>query len=63
MMSLNAFGLHRLGLVAGVIIALIVLWLLRRFETGWLMTIIVVIIALVAGAYGGSYFETIMRGV
>ena len=61
-MSLHALGLHRVGLIAGVIIALIVLWLMRRFETGWVMTIIVAILALVAGAYGGSYVETMMRG-
>jgi len=61
MMGLNALGLHRTGLIAGVVIALIVLYLLRRFEAGWVMTIIVAILVLVAGAYGGSYVQTMMR--
>ena len=60
--ELHAFGLHRTGLIAGVVIALIVLYLMRRFETGWVATIIVAILALVAGAYGGSYVERMMRG-
>jgi multisubunit Na+/H+ antiporter MnhE subunit len=60
-MGLHSLGLHGRGLLAGIVIALIVLYLLRRFETGWLATIIVAILALLAGAYGGSYIETMMR--
>ena len=61
-MDLHAFGLHRSGLLIGAIAAIIVLYLMRRFETGWLATIVVAILALIAGAYAGSYAETMMRG-
>jgi len=52
MMSLNALGLHRTGLIAGLVVALVLLALLRYFRAGWLVSVVVAVVALVAAAYG-----------